>query len=112
MRLLWYVAHALLIGNQVVLNPFPIEEDLARGHLYERGNHFHGGGFAGAVRAQVAGDLAGAGRKADVIDCNDAGESFRNVAKFEHNSSLCCFVPYVANYYQSRQVAHYIATQL
>ena len=29
MRLLGHVAHALLVGDQVALNPLPVEEDLA-----------------------------------------------------------------------------------
>ena len=91
MRLFGHVAHALLVGDQVALNGLAVEQDLAGGHLHQPGDHLHGGGFAGAVRPQVAGDLAGAGRKADVVDGGDPGESLANVAKFEH-------APYVANY--------------
>ena len=63
MRLFGHVAHALLIGDQVALNGFAIEENLARAHLDEPGDHLHGGGLAGAVRSQIAGHFAGDARK-------------------------------------------------
>ena len=68
----------------------PSKQDLARGHLHEPGDHLHGGGLARAVRAQVAGHLAGARRKADVVDGGDAVEPFGNVAKFEHGLVILC----------------------
>jgi hypothetical protein len=46
-----------------VLNPFAVEKNLARSHFHQAGDHLHGGGLAGAVGTQVAGDLAGAGGK-------------------------------------------------
>ena len=84
MRLFGHVAHALLVGDQVALNALAVEQDLAGGRLHQAGDHLHGGGLAGAVRPQVAGDLAGAGGKAHVIDGGDAEEAFGNVAQFEH----------------------------
>ena len=83
-RLLGHVAHALLVGDEVVLDGLALEEDLAERHFHEAGDHLHGGGFAGAVGAQVAGDLAGAGGEADAVDGGDAGETLGDVAKFEH----------------------------
>ena len=74
-RLFGHVAHALLVGDQVALDGLAVEEDLAGGHLDQAGDHLHGGGFARAVRAQVAGHLAGARREADVVHGGDAGES-------------------------------------
>ena len=41
--------------------------------LDQPGDHLHGGGFAGAVRPQVAGDFAGARGEADVVHGGDAG---------------------------------------
>ena len=61
MRLFRHVAHALLPGDQIALNGNAVEQDFAGGHLHQPGDHLHGGGFAGAVRPQVAGDLPGAG---------------------------------------------------
>src|SRR5579864_5744612 len=92
MRLFRHVAHALLVSDRIALNALAIEQDLARSHLDESRYHFHGGGLAGAVRPQVTGHLAGARLKADVVDGNGAGESFRNVAKLEHRRP-CSFRP-------------------
>ena len=88
MRLFGHVAHALLVGDQVALDGFAVEQDLARGGLQQPGDHLHRGGFAGAVRPQVPGDLAGARRKADIVHGRDAAESLGNVAKFQH-CTLC-----------------------
>ena len=87
MRLFGHVAHALLVGDQVALDGFAVEKDLARGRLDQAGDHFHGGGFAGAVRPQVAGDFARAGGEADVVHGGDAGKSLGDVAQFKHRNS-------------------------
>ena len=84
MRLFRHVAHALFIGDQVALNALALEKDLARGHLHQPGDHFHGGGFAGTVRPQVPGDLPGAREKLTSSTASDAAESLRDMAKFEH----------------------------
>ena len=84
MRLFGHVAHALLVGDQVALDRFAVEQDLAGGGVHQAGDHLHGGGLAGAVGAQVAGDLAGTGGKADLIDGGDAEKTFGDVAQFEH----------------------------
>src|ERR1039457_6992377 len=61
----------------------------ARAGLDEPGDHFHGGGFSGAVGAQVTGDFARGGREADVIYGEDARETLGDVAQFErHNCHL------------------------
>ena len=67
-RLFRYVAHATLVGDEVVLDALAIEEDLAGGHFHQAGNHFHGGGFTRSVWPQIAGDLAGARDEAHIID--------------------------------------------
>ena len=51
MRLFGDVAHAAPVSEGVLLNRDGIEEDFAGGGFDESGDHFHGGGFAGAVRA-------------------------------------------------------------
>ena len=38
----------------------------------QSGKHFHGGGLPGSIRAQVAGDLAGARYKADIVHYRDS----------------------------------------
>jgi hypothetical protein len=80
MRLLGHITHTLLETKQVAADGPAIEENLAVRGLDQPGNHLHGGGFAGAVRPQVSGDLAGARLKAYVIHGRDATESFGDVA--------------------------------
>ncbi len=63
MRLFGHVAHALLPGDQVAPDGFAVEQNLAAARLDEAGDHLHGGGFAGAVRPEVAGHLAGQAEK-------------------------------------------------
>ena len=92
MRLLGDVAHALFVGDQVVLDPPSVEQNLAGGHFHQAGDHLHGGGFARSVRPKIAGDLAGAGDEAHAVDGERAGESFGDAAKFQH-------LPYVAYYF-------------
>src|ERR1035438_4507034 len=65
--LLGNVPHATLIGNQVVLDWFALEEDVPLGDLDEAGDHLHGGGFSRAVWSEVAGDFTGTGREAHVV---------------------------------------------
>jgi hypothetical protein len=100
MRFLGHVAHVLLVGNQVAPDEFAIEQDVARGGLQKPGDHFHGGGLAGAVGPQVSGDFTGARPKAHVIHGGDTAESFADVAKFQHAGSFrfTCLGTYVANY--------------
>src|ERR1035441_777333 len=83
MRLFGHVTHAPLVGDEVAADGLAIEEDFARTDPDESGDHLHGGGFAGTVGAQVAGDLSGGGRKADVIDGEYAGETLGDVAQFQ-----------------------------
>src|ERR1017187_6353838 len=88
-RLLRHVAHALLVGDQVAPDGLAVKKDLARAGLDEPGDHFHGGGFSGAVGAQVTGDFARGGGEADVIYGEDARETLGDVAQFErHNCRL------------------------
>ena len=85
MRLFGYVAHALFVGDEVVANGLAAEEDLARADLDEPGDHLHGGGFAGAVGAQIAGDFARGCGKADVIYGEHARKTLGDVAQFERH---------------------------
>ena len=89
MRLFGHVAHALLVGDRVALDGLAVEQDLAGGGLDQAGDHLHGGGFAGAVRSQVAGDLAGARREADVVDGGDAEEAFETLRSSSMAATLC-----------------------
>ena len=82
MRLFGHVAHAALVGEQVALNGLAVEQDFAGGHFDESGDHFHGGGFAGAVRAEVAGDFAGPRGEGHVVDGGDAQKSLGDTAEF------------------------------
>ena len=75
-RLFGDVAHAALVGDEVVLDGLAVEENFAGGHFDEAGDHLHGGGFAGAVGAEVAGDFAGAGGEGHVVDGGNTGEVF------------------------------------
>lgn len=77
------IAHAPLVGNQIVLNGFALKQDMAQSHLDQAGDHLHGGGLARAVRPQVAGHFAGPGREADVIHGGNAGEVLGDAAKFK-----------------------------
>jgi hypothetical protein len=85
MRLLRHVAHAPLVGDEVVANGLAAEKDLARADLDQPGDHLHGGGFAGAVGTEVAGDFARGGGKADVVYGEDAREALGHVAQFERH---------------------------
>ena len=62
------VAHAALVGDEVVVDGPAVEKDLAGGAVDEAGDHFHRGRLSRPIRAEVAGDLAGAGTETDVID--------------------------------------------
>ena len=86
-RLFGNVAHAALVADQVVLDGLAFKEDVAEGHFDQAGDHLHGGGLAGAVGAEVAGDLAGAGSEADVVNRGNAGEVLGDAAQFEHRKA-------------------------
>src|ERR1035438_4380686 len=62
-----------------------IEENFAGRSLNEPGDHFHGGGLAGPVRAQVSRDLTGARLETYVIHGRDAAESFGDIAQFKRH---------------------------
>src|ERR1700739_1475482 len=79
------VAHTPLVSDEIVVDGFAFEEDVARGHLDQAGDHFDGCGFAGAVGSEVAGDFAWAGGEAHVIDGGNSGEVLGNAAQFEHD---------------------------
>ena len=87
MRLFGDVAHALLVGDEVLLDGLAFEEDFSGAWVHESGDHLHGGGFAGAVGAEVAGDFAGPGGEAGAGNGGDSGEAFVDVAEFEHDGS-------------------------
>ena len=87
-RLFGDVAEAAAEGEEVVADGTAVEEDVAGGGLEEAGDHLHGGGFAGAVGAEVAGDLAGVRGEADGFDGGDAQEIFVDAAELEHGGDL------------------------
>ena len=78
------VAHAPLVGREVFADGPAFKADLAEGRLDEAGDHFDGGGFAGAVGAEIAGDLAGEGGEADVLNDGNAGVAFEKSIHLEH----------------------------
>ena len=93
--LLGHVADALLVGGEVGVNGLAGEGDGAEGGFDEAGDHLHGGGLAGAVRAEIAGDLAGLRGEGDVLDDGEAGVSFVDALNLKHGHPLV-FGYYVA----------------
>jgi hypothetical protein len=93
LRFLRHVAHPLLVADQIVLDTLAVKQNLARRQLNQTGDHFHGRGFAGAVRPQVSRHLAHARRKRDVIDRGDAGEALRSVPQFKHGQTISTLTP-------------------
>ena len=71
-------------AGEIVANIAPFQEHVAAAGLEQRDDHFHSGGFSGAVGAQVAGDLAGADVEANVIDDGDVAVILRQSFDFEH----------------------------
>ena len=69
---------------QVVADALPFEEHLAFVGLKQAGDDFDGGGFAGAVGADVADDLAGLETEADVLDGGNAAIAFGERFDFKH----------------------------
>jgi hypothetical protein len=47
-------------------------------------DHPHGGGLAGAIRAEEAGDHAGPAGEAEVIDGEDRAVAFGEIAGLDH----------------------------
>ena len=45
-RLFGDVAHAALVGDEVIVDGLAVEKDVTDGHVDEAGDHLHGGGFA------------------------------------------------------------------
>lgn len=83
-RFFWDVAEAAFEAGEVFADVATAEENGATCRSQQAGDHFDGGGFAGAIGAEVAGDFSGAEDEADVIDDCPAMEPAREVADFEH----------------------------
>ncbi len=88
MRLLRHVPHAPFMGDQIALDGLSFEEDLAGGHLHHPRDHFHRGGFAGAVGPEIAGNFSRPNGEADAVHGGDAGEALYDMAQFEHMTAF------------------------
>jgi hypothetical protein len=53
---------------------------MAEGYLYQARDHFHGGGFAGSVRTEVAGNFTRPGAETDVVNGGNPREMLGDVA--------------------------------
>ena len=100
------IAHPSFVSRRVFLNRHSAEENLAQAGFDQSGDDLHGGGLTRAVRPQIAGHFSGSRREADVFHGCDAGEVFRDVAKFQHDG-----VRYYVEFYllsSKSQVEFYI----
>ena len=82
------------------------EQDLARGHGDEPGDHLHSGGLAGTVRSQIAGHFAGAAPEKLTSSTAAMPEKRLQTLRSSSISGTLLAVPYVV--YYSLQVAYYI----
>ena len=62
-----------------------VEFDAAAGGPQKRGEHFDGGGFAGAVRPQESEDFALRDLEGDVVDGSEIAERFDQIADGNHS---------------------------
>src|SRR6202034_797840 len=86
-RLFRHVAQTSSKADEVVANVAAFIEDLAFGGMKQSGEHFDGGGFAGAIRAEIACDFAGAHREVDAVDDGGGAEPLGQIACFKHTDS-------------------------
>ena len=77
------VADAALVSGEIVEDAASVEQDAAGARLQEADEHSYGGAFAGAVRTEVADDVATFDAEADVINGCDAGEAAGEIADLE-----------------------------
>ena len=73
MRFFGDVSEALAVMDAVAGDRFAVEKNLAFAGLDQAGDHLERGGFAGAVRAQIACHFTRARDEADVPYRGDAG---------------------------------------
>ena len=71
-------------GGEIFMDVAAVEEDFAVGGLDHASDHLDGGGFAGAVGAEVAEDFAFGKGKADILDGGDGAIALGGVFDFEH----------------------------
>ena len=78
------VAEMVFEAGGVIADVLAVEENPTLGGVQEAGHHFHGGGLAGAVGAEIAGDLAWAHGEGDMVDDGLAAKSLGQIADLEH----------------------------
>jgi hypothetical protein len=83
-RLFGNVAKTLFEAGSVVADVAAVEENLTLGGVQESCHHFDSGGFAGTIRAEIPGDLAGVHGEVDMIHHGLATESLDQIAYLEH----------------------------
>ncbi len=81
-----YITQALTECDGVVEDVLPLIENVTRCRVQQAGQNLYRSRFAGAVRTQIARDLAGAHRETHVIDNRRTAKPLREVANFEHGS--------------------------
>ena len=64
-----------------------VHADAAAGGPQQRGEHFDGGGFAGAVGAEEGEDLPFGHFEGDVVDCREVVEFLGQIVYLDHTSS-------------------------
>ena len=79
------VAEMGAVGGEVFVDVAAGEEDFAVGGLDHAGDHLDGGGFAGAVGAEVAEDFAFAEGEADVLHGGDGAIALGGVIELQHD---------------------------
>ena len=90
-------------SGQVGKDVAAMEEDAAAAGLEQAGEDLDRGGFAGAVGAEIADDLAGMDGEGDVFDGGQAAVAFGDVLELEYGAVLLHSAPYVGNYCQAAQ---------
>ena len=83
-RFLGDVADAPLEGFHVLHDVLAVKQDLALRRLDETGEHLDRGALPGAVRSEIAENLAGLDREADAVHDGDSAVALFEVAYFQH----------------------------
>ena len=82
------VAEGGAVGFEVVADVLAVEGDVATGGFQEAGDDLDGGGFAGAVGADVAYDFAGTDLETDLFEGKVAAVVFGDAVNLEHKNHL------------------------
>ena len=83
-RLFRHVSDRAAKGDHVVANVAAFEEHVAVVGPQHAGDHFDGGGFAGAIGAEKADDFAGGDCEADVLNGGDAAIASEEMVQLQH----------------------------